>query len=359
MSLEGPASGSHRRVDEPVGSLAIGGNQMVVQISAPAVAARVPVSHTREGNAEEAHGAQVDVHGSASLAANSHAANGHGANSHGANGQKTNGHGAHDLAGERRNGLADATAREPAKPLPTALVLAAAVASAPAPATAKPVADVAAATRANAVAPTPSPAAAELVRSVVAEKTGYPPDMLELGMDLETELGINSIKQVEILSTLRERMPGMPEIEPARLAELRTLGAIAAAIGGNVGAAVHAATAPVVVVGHSAAAKQDESHKAIAIPVNAHGTATTPSSVAAELVRAVVAEKTGYPPDMLELGMDLETELGINSIKQVEILSTLRERMPGMPEIEPARLAELRTLGAIASAIGGGVALGK
>jgi len=36
------------------------------------------------------------------------------------------------------------------------------------------------------------------------------------------------------------------------------------------------------------------------------------------LVLAVVAEKTGYPPEMVEMSMDLEADLGIDSIKRVE-----------------------------------------
>ncbi|MBN2497969.1 MAG: acyltransferase domain-containing protein, partial [Deltaproteobacteria bacterium] len=43
----------------------------------------------------------------------------------------------------------------------------------------------------------------------------------------------------------------------------------------------------------------------------------------------VVADKTGYPVEMIELGMDLEGDLGIDSIKRVEILSEVRERAPG------------------------------
>ena len=63
-----------------------------------------------------------------------------------------------------------------------------------------------------------------------------------------------------------------------------------------------------------------------------------------EEIRTVIAEKTGYPPDMLEDDMDLEAELGVDSIKQVEILSTLRDRHPSLPEIEPEQVAELRTI---------------
>ncbi|MFG5380679.1 phosphopantetheine-binding protein, partial [Yoonia sp. R2-816] len=45
-------------------------------------------------------------------------------------------------------------------------------------------------------------AIANQVLDIVADKTGYPADMLDVEMDLEAELGIDSIKQVEILSAL-------------------------------------------------------------------------------------------------------------------------------------------------------------
>ncbi|MDP5144831.1 beta-ketoacyl synthase N-terminal-like domain-containing protein, partial [Shewanella sp. ULN5] len=61
----------------------------------------------------------------------------------------------------------------------------------------------------------------------------------------------------------------------------------------------------------------------------------------------VVAEKTGYPTEMLELGMDMEADLGIDSIKRVEILGTVQDELPGLPELSPEDLAECRTLGEI------------
>jgi hypothetical protein len=63
--------------------------------------------------------------------------------------------------------------------------------------------------------------------------------MLGDGMDLEAELGVDSIKQVEILATLRERAPDLPEVDPAQLATLRSIGAIAAFLdqGGRVASA--------------------------------------------------------------------------------------------------------------------------
>ena len=49
---------------------------------------------------------------------------------------------------------------------------------------------------------------------------------------------------------------------------------------------------------------------------------------------AIVAEKTGYPADMLGMEMALEADLGIDSIKRVEILSALQERAPNLPDVD-------------------------
>ena len=49
---------------------------------------------------------------------------------------------------------------------------------------------------------------------------------------------------------------------------------------------------------------------------------------------AVVAEKTGYPADMLNLGMDLEGDLGIDSIKRVEILSAVADQVPDLRKVD-------------------------
>ncbi|MDI6798080.1 MAG: acyltransferase domain-containing protein, partial [Desulfatibacillaceae bacterium] len=61
----------------------------------------------------------------------------------------------------------------------------------------------------------------------------------------------------------------------------------------------------------------------------------------------VVSEKTGYPAAMLDLSMDMEADLGIDSIKRVEILGALMEAHPHLPEPNLEDLAELKTLGQI------------
>ena len=49
---------------------------------------------------------------------------------------------------------------------------------------------------------------------------------------------------------------------------------------------------------------------------------------------------------MLELSMDLEADLGIDSIKRVEILGALQEKLPDL-QVQADELAERRTLGEI------------
>ncbi|MFO7666816.1 MAG: beta-ketoacyl synthase N-terminal-like domain-containing protein, partial [Desulfobacterales bacterium] len=48
--------------------------------------------------------------------------------------------------------------------------------------------------------------------STVSHLTGYPVETLGLDMDLEADLGIDSIKRVEIFSSIEEKIPGIPSI---------------------------------------------------------------------------------------------------------------------------------------------------
>ena len=63
----------------------------------------------------------------------------------------------------------------------------------------------------------------------------------------------------------------------------------------------------------------------------------------AEQVLALVSEKTGYPPDMLDLDLDLEADLGIDTVKQAEVFATIRERY-GIPRREDLQLRDYNTL---------------
>ncbi|RLB52555.1 MAG: beta keto-acyl synthase, partial [Deltaproteobacteria bacterium] len=66
-----------------------------------------------------------------------------------------------------------------------------------------------------------------------------------------------------------------------------------------------------------------------------------------QLLLKVVADKTGYPEEILELEMALEADLGIDSIKRVEILSAIKDQAPAMPEVDASEMAQLQTLGQV------------
>ncbi|MFN9999650.1 MAG: hypothetical protein ACK559_00840, partial [bacterium] len=51
-------------------------------------------------------------------------------------------------------------------------------------------------------------------------------------MDLEGDLGVDSIKRVEILSAVQEKVPALAGMDASSLGALRTLGEIVAAMGG-------------------------------------------------------------------------------------------------------------------------------
>jgi acyl transferase domain-containing protein/NAD(P)-dependent dehydrogenase (short-subunit alcohol dehydrogenase family) len=176
--------------------------------------------------------------------------------------------------------------------------------------------------------------ATPILLAVVADKTGYPVEMLELSMGLDADLGIDSIKRVEILSALQEQLPDAPVVKPEHLGELTTLGQIADFLNADGSSSgdqkVAAAEATIQPIAQSAG--------------NAH---------VETVLLGVVADKTGYPAEMLELDMGLDADLGIDSIKRVEILSALQEQLPDAPIVKPEHLGELSTLGQIAAFLSG------
>ena len=167
-----------------------------------------------------------------------------------------------------------------------------------------------------------------IMLDVVAEKTGYPADMLNLDMDMEADLGIDSIKRVEILSGVRERAPGLPEMDTGAMGALKTLQQIVDYMTDQ---------APT-------AAMQLPAATPAAMTPAANATAGSEAVDLQAIMLDVVAEKTGYPADMLNLDMDMEADLGIDSIKRVEILSGVREQAPGIPEVDTGAMGALKTL---------------
>ena len=186
----------------------------------------------------------------------------------------------------------------------------------------------------------------KILLEVVSEKTGYPAEMLELSMDMEADLGIDSIKRVEIFGALTAQNPSMTGVDPNELTELRTLGEIVVFVSAKVGLS-GSTTAPAA---NTVAAPVATTTSA---PANANGaTSAIDNSKLTAILLEVVSEKTGYPAEMLEMSMDMEADLGIDSIKRVEIFGALTAQNPEMSGVDPNELTELRTLGEIVDFVG-------
>ncbi|WP_395817751.1 beta-ketoacyl synthase N-terminal-like domain-containing protein [Archangium minus] len=198
-----------------------------------------------------------------------------------------------------------------------------------------------------------------LMDTVVA-KTGYPEDMLELDLDLEADLGIDTVKQVDIFARTREAF-GVSRDPNRALRDFNTLRKVIdhivervlSASGASAPAPAAAAPAPAPAARPTpppVAAQAPVAPPAPVVP--AASNPAVPTAIAASLnltaqVREVlmrnVVEKTGYPEDMLELDLDLEADLGIDTVKQVDIFARTREAF-GVSRDPNRALREFNTL---------------
>ena len=184
--------------------------------------------------------------------------------------------------------------------------------------------------------------AKQKVLALVAEKTGYPVDMLELDLDLEADLGIDTVKQAEVFATIREAY-GIPRNDKIKLRDFPTLAHVIRFVnerGRNSDAPKppsqpHAQSneAPVVI--------PQALTQAAASP---EPVCSTASDSVKQRILGLVVEKTGYPEDMLDLDLDLEVDLGIDTVKQAEMLAAIRE-IYQIPRDENRKLRDYPTLG--------------
>ncbi|MDP6857107.1 MAG: SDR family NAD(P)-dependent oxidoreductase [Candidatus Thalassarchaeaceae archaeon] len=182
------------------------------------------------------------------------------------------------------------------------------------------------------------------VLDVVAEATGYPAEFLELDADMEGELGIDSIKQAEIMAELREKY-GIPVDDSFQLREYPTLGHV-------IGYVTSFGNSSIIDQPATIEASEDEdSPEEIVEEDSISEPLTELSDAVVDGVLAVVVEHTGYPAEFLEMDADMEGELGIDSIKQAEIMADLRNRF-SLPVDEEFQLRDYPSLGHVIAYIG-------
>ena len=153
--------------------------------------------------------------------------------------------------------------------------------------------------------------------------------MLAGDQHLEADLGIDSIKRMEILTALKDAQPALADIANEKYfeeaAQLRTIADICNWIEETFLSGTSALTSAPV---------QNE-QMAPVVDISA-------------LLFEVITERTGYPTEMLAGDQHLEADLGIDSIKRMEILTALKDAQPALADIANEKYfeeaAQLRTI---------------
>ncbi len=175
------------------------------------------------------------------------------------------------------------------------------------------------------------------VVALVAEQTGYPPELLDLDLDLEADLGIDTVKQAELFAQVRETY-GIERDDSLKLRDYPTLNHVVGFVRDRL---PHTATTPateVAAAGRPAGRSRRLRRSAAPVaPVEVAG-----EDVVARVV-ALVAEQTGYPPELLDLDLDLEADLGIDTVKQAELFAQVRETY-GIERDDSLKLRDYPTL---------------
>ena len=164
------------------------------------------------------------------------------------------------------------------------------------------------------------------VTALVAEKTGYPAEMLDPSLDMEADLGIDTVKQAELFGELRARFD-VPRDDTLSLKDYNTLRKVADYM--SRASPVQAPSAP------------------MAPPAPAPDAAPSGALEVLPRVQALIAQRTGYPPEMLDPTLDMEADLGIDTVKQAEIFGEVRETF-GIPRIEGINLKDYATIEKVA-----------
>ncbi len=179
----------------------------------------------------------------------------------------------------------------------------------------------------------------ERILALVVEKTGYPKDMLDLDLDLEADLGVDTVKQAEMFAAIRAAY-NIPRDENLKLREYPTLAHVIRFVyekRPDLSSASSAAQSSRVVAEPSVPVSE-----APFAPIAVTAQHPTDDSIK-EKVLEIVAEKTGYPKDMLDLDLDLEADLGVDTVKQAEVFAAVRAAY-NIPRDENLKLRDFPTL---------------
>ena len=162
---------------------------------------------------------------------------------------------------------------------------------------------------------------------------------------MEADLGIDTVKQAEILGEVREHF-GLEPDESFRLSDYPTIESLLGWLqsqGGQPSAPSKASTVvPAAVTVPSEVVPANEQQA----PTSESGAGAAMSADAGavtDVLLGIISEKTGYETDELDLDFELEADLGIDTVKQAEIFGEVREHF-GIQQDENFRLSDYPTI---------------
>ncbi len=159
------------------------------------------------------------------------------------------------------------------------------------------------------------------VTEIVAGMTGYPPELLDPDLDLEADLGVDTVKQAEVFAAVREHY-GVERDPDLQLRDFPTLNAVMGWVLSKKPELVQAA-APAAAPAPAPAESPQVDSPATSAPSSAVPDGALDEM--AQVVVGIVAELTGYPPELLDPDLDLEADLGVDTVKQAEVFAAVRE----------------------------------
>ena len=135
-----------------------------------------------------------------------------------------------------------------------------------------------------------------------------------MDLDLEADLGIDTVKQAETFAAIRDEYQ-IERDDNIALRDFPTLAHVVQFVFDN---RPDLAVQPTV-------DSQEPTEDPVPVDPTDEEPVSSGSDVVTDSVLSVVAAQTGYPVEMLEMDLDLEADLGIDTVKQAETFAAIRD----------------------------------
>lgn len=178
--------------------------------------------------------------------------------------------------------------------------------------------------------------AREFLFDLIVDLTGYEPEIIDFDADLEAELGVDSIKKAQLIGELVQWAGLNLTTQDLKLADFQSLSDILA---------LAPKTTPIEsqeFAPDSAPARQPS------VVEDQTNDVADQSELLKRLMIDLLVDQTGYDEDIIDMHADLESELGVDSIKRAQLLGEL-EQQYDLPPIQQSelKLSDFPTLASI------------